>query len=56
MYFDRLILMADSQIVYQGVANQAPYYFQKLGFNFKKFSNPADVFMKILSVEYPKTK
>ena len=23
MYFDRLILMADSQIVYQGVANQA---------------------------------
>lgn len=48
--------MADGNIVYQGLANEAPAYFSKLGFNFSKFSNPADIFMKVLSVNYPKEK
>lgn len=48
--------MADGSIVYQGIANQAPSYLQGLGFKFGKFSNPADIFMKILSINYPKQK
>lgn len=46
--------MADGHIVYQGIANQAPSYLQNLGFSFGKFSNPADIFMRVLSVNYPK--
>lgn len=53
-YFDRLLLMSDGNIVYQGIANQAPNYFSSIGFQFGKFSNPADIFMKVLSVNYPK--
>jgi hypothetical protein len=46
--------MADGNIVYQGLANQAPRYFADSGFEFTKFSNPADIFMKVLSINYPK--
>ena len=46
--------MADGQIVYQGNANQAPEYFGGIGFKFSKFVNPTDMFMRILSVNYPK--
>lgn len=45
--------MADGYIVYQGPANKAPQYFAKLGYQSGKFSNPADVFMKVLSLNYP---
>lgn len=48
--------MADGNIVYQGLANEAPAYFSKLDFKFSKFSSPADIFMKVLSVNYPKQK
>jgi len=47
--------MADGHIVYQGLANRSAEYFYNL--NFKaggKFSNPADIFMKALSLNYPK--
>ena len=53
-YFDRLLLMADGNIIYQGLANQAPAYLKNMGFKFATFANPADVFMKILSINYPK--
>lgn len=53
-YFDRLILMADGNIVYQGIANRAPRYFESIGFNIGKFSNPADIFMRLANVNYPK--
>ncbi len=46
--------MADGHIVYQGLANMTPEYFSKMGFDFNRFANPADVFMRILSVNYPK--
>ena len=46
--------MSDGNIVYQGLACEAPDYFSKIGFQFSKFSNPADIFMKVLSVNYPK--
>lgn len=53
-YFDRLLLMTDGNIVYQGLANEAPKYFTSIGFEIGAFSNPTDIFMKILSVNYPK--
>jgi hypothetical protein len=46
--------MADGNIVYQGIANQAPLYFRNIGFEFGKYANPADIFMKVLSINYPK--
>lgn len=46
--------MADGNIVYQGIANKAPLYFKTIGFEFGKYANPADIFMKVLSINYPK--
>jgi hypothetical protein len=48
--------MADGNIVYQGIANEAPAYFSNVGFKFGKFSNPADIFMRVLAINYPKKK
>jgi hypothetical protein len=46
--------MADGYTVYQGLAKNSPAYFNSLGFSASTFSNPADVFMKVLSINYPK--
>lgn len=46
--------MCDGHIVYQGIANQAPAYFNELGYSIKGYCNPADEFMKFLSINYPK--
>lgn len=48
--FDRLLLLADGHIVYQGLANEIPDYFSTIGFSFGRFTNPADIFMKIISI------
>jgi ABC-type multidrug transport system ATPase subunit len=53
-FFDRLILMADGNIVYQGLAANSAGYFNKIGYPSNKFSNPADIFMKVLAISYPK--
>ena len=50
--------MADGYIVYQGKACDSTQYFSSISnekYNFKchKFANPADFFMRILSVSYP---
>ena len=42
--------------MYQGLANESPTYFESIGFTLGKFANPADSFMKVLSVSYPKLK
>lgn len=55
-YFDRLILMADGFIVYQGEAKQSVSHFKAINFNPPKFGNPADFFMKVLSIKYPKQR
>ena len=52
--FDKLILMCDGNIVYQGQPHKVPDLFNKLDIEFPRFSNPADVVMQILSVKYPK--
>lgn len=48
--------MADGHIVYQGIAFDSPEYFAKMDFKGSKFSNPADIFMKALSINYPKSQ
>lgn len=46
--------MADGHTVYQGIANRAPRYFEGCGHEIATFANPADIFMRIISVNYPK--
>jgi ATP-binding cassette, subfamily G (WHITE), eye pigment precursor transporter len=53
-YFDRLILMMDGYIVYQGTAAESPDYFRKLGETVPTQANPADTFLMMLQVNYPK--
>lgn len=55
-YFDRLILMADGFIVYQGDAGDSMEHFRNLKFTVPRFANPADFFLKALSINYPKRK
>lgn len=54
--FDRLILMADGHIVYQGDARDSMDHFNQFGITSSKYANPADIFMRILAVNYPKTQ
>ena len=54
-FFDRLILMADGFTVFQGDAKESMDYFRSLGkFDVPKRVNPADYFMKVLDIKYPK--
>ena len=46
--------MMDGYIVYQGKAKDSTSYFATMGFNCPSRSNPADFFMKVLTVNYPK--
>lgn len=54
--FDKLILMCDGHIVYQGPPKGVPEHFAKVQIDFPHFKNPADVAMKVLSIPYPKTQ
>ena len=55
MTFDRLILMCDGHIIYQGAADKSAEYFRNsLGFKIGSHCNPADFYMNVLSVNYPK--
>ena len=53
-YFDKLILMCDGNIVYQGDAKDSVKYFKDIKMPVPPRTNPADYFMKILSINYPK--
>jgi ABC-type multidrug transport system ATPase subunit len=48
--FDQLILMTDGHIAYQGKAKKCNSYLREIGFTPPRYSNPADYYMKILSV------
>ena len=50
---DRLILLADGHVVYQGPAKESFNYFN-MGALGKKNQNPCDFFMRELSINYPK--
>jgi ABC-type multidrug transport system ATPase subunit len=48
--FDKLILMADGQFVYQGPAKESINFFKNCGYECPPLSNPADFYMEILSI------
>jgi len=48
--------MCDGHIVYQGGAVESTDYFKNLGYKVRQYDNPADVFMRVLSIDYPKTE
>ena len=54
--FDRLILMCDGYIVYQGLAKYSSQYFKSIGWEVPRMTNPADYYMTVLSISYPKSK
>lgn len=54
-FFDRLILMMDGSLAYQGFAKDCPKYFASVGYEFPSQGNPADQCIKLLSCNYPKT-
>ncbi len=47
--FDNLILMRKGDIVYQGAANKAIDYFEKLGYPLPEHTNPADHLIDVLA-------
>ena len=53
-YFDKLLLLADGHIVFQGTAKRCKKYFEKLSMPLERFKNPADSMLKKLSISYPK--
>ena len=46
--------MADGHIMYQGDAKDSISYFRYIQRPVPQFANPADYFMKLLSINYPK--
>jgi len=46
--------MCDGHIVYQGDAKASAQYFKTIGKPVPRFANPADYFMKLLAIKYPK--
>ena len=52
-YCDRLILLADGHIVYQGSGSGSYDYFNMAQAGTKN-QNPCDFFMRELSINYPK--
>mmetsp|Transcript_11933 Transcript_11933/g.11934 ORF Transcript_11933/g.11934 Transcript_11933/m.11934 type:complete len:156 (+) Transcript_11933:492-959(+) len=54
--FDRLILLMDGHLIYQGKADQAVNYFQGLGFKIPTYANPADFFLQEFYVPFYKKK
>ncbi|CAG9325641.1 unnamed protein product [Blepharisma stoltei] len=48
--FDRLVLLAEGHLVYQGKARDSTKYFAKIGYECPKLMNPADYYMRLLHV------
>jgi len=53
MLFDKLMLLADGNLIYQGQAKLSHEYFSSIGFECPIYKNPADYYMKAFSVTYP---
>ena len=54
--FDKLILMCEGNIVYQGPSRDVPDYFKALDIQFRPFCNPADIMMRELSISGKNTE
>ena len=46
--------MCDGHIVYQGDAKTSDQYFASIGYNVPRYANPADYYIKVLTINYPK--
>ena len=53
-YFDKLILMAEGHVLFQGSVMRSKQYFESIGHKIKPHSNPVDNYMRLLTVNYPK--
>ena len=49
--FDKLMLMAQGKIIYFNSAQKSERYFESIGFKVPEFSNPADYYMAMMSIE-----
>ena len=47
--------MQDGHIVFQGTTQRSQKYFSEQGYKIARYSNPADIYLKILAINYPKT-
>lgn len=54
--FDKLILVCDGYVVYQGEAKDAVGYFERVGYACPSLSNPSDYFMEILHFKNKREK
>ncbi|KAM3567210.1 hypothetical protein VYU27_010639, partial [Nannochloropsis oceanica] len=45
--FDKLMLLAEGEMVYQGCAMQGVDYFDSIGFKCEAFNNPCDFFLDV---------
>ncbi|CAG9325642.1 unnamed protein product [Blepharisma stoltei] len=48
--FDKLVLLSEGHIVYQGRAKDSRKYFSKIGYKCPRLMNPADYYMRLLHV------
>ena len=48
--------MCDGHIVYQGKAKESEKYFRSIGYKMSLYENPADYYLKVLTINYPKEK
>lgn len=44
--FDKLILLMDGHLIYQGPAQDSVQYFGRIGYQIPTYANPADYFLK----------
>lgn len=54
--FDKLILVADGRITYQGSASRAKEYFDNLGYVCPQYINPPDHFLSLMHMDSQKNK
>jgi hypothetical protein len=51
MEFNKIMLMVEGNIIYDGVAKDSINYFLKIGYPVPVHTNPTDHYMKILNKE-----
>jgi hypothetical protein len=51
--FDRMILMSEKKIIYNGKASKAKGMFAAAGYSVPRLCNPAEHYMNMLTAQYP---
>jgi len=54
--FDKLLLLMDGHMIYQGLAKDSVGYFTKLGYIIPTYANPSDYFLKKFFVPFNKSQ